>query len=75
MITKKFFPLGVYVVFLCVALVQIAPTAANGVERQLYTAYNIWYEKPESLWCINYKSGTIIPAWQPAATRPASWRA
>ena len=30
----------------------------------LYTAYNIWYEvgKQNSLWCINYKKGEMIPA-------------
>jgi hypothetical protein len=29
-----------------------------------YTAYNIWYElgKENSLWCINYKKGEMIPA-------------
>lgn len=29
-----------------------------------YTSYNIWYEigKQDSLWCINYKTGMIIPA-------------
>ena len=31
-------------------------------DEQLYTAYNIWYEKPTALWSINYKRGTIIPA-------------
>jgi hypothetical protein len=31
---------------------------------KVYTAYNIWYEtgKENSLWCINYKTGIIIPA-------------
>ena len=27
-----------------------------------YTAQNLWYEKPRSLWCINYQKGNIIPA-------------
>ena len=33
-------------------------------EKQLYTAYNIWYEpgKETNLWCINYKTGNMIPA-------------
>ena len=31
-------------------------------EAKTYTAYNIWYEKPHTLYCINYKVGTFIPA-------------
>lgn len=32
--------------------------------NRFYTAYNIWYEagKENSLWCINYKTGVMIPA-------------
>ena len=30
--------------------------------QRLYTAYNIWFEKPERIWSINYKKGAIIPA-------------
>ena len=30
--------------------------------QKLYTAYNIWFEKPERIWSINYKKGAIIPA-------------
>jgi hypothetical protein len=32
--------------------------------KKMYTAYNIWYEagKETALWCINYKTGIIIPA-------------
>jgi hypothetical protein len=28
----------------------------------LYTAQNLWYENPINMWCINYKTGTMIPA-------------
>ena len=31
----------------------------------MYTAYNLWWEKPEALWCINYKTGNMIPAGTP----------
>ena len=36
----------------------------SGNDGSLYTAQNIWYEigKEKSLWCINYKTGMIIPA-------------
>jgi len=34
--------------------------AASG--HKIYTAYNIWFEKPERIWSINYKKGAIIPA-------------
>jgi len=30
--------------------------------QTLCTAYNIWFEKPERIWSINYKKGAIIPA-------------
>jgi hypothetical protein len=29
---------------------------------KVYTAYNLWYEKPERLYCVNYHRGTMIPA-------------
>jgi hypothetical protein len=28
----------------------------------LYTAQNLWYENALNMWCINYKTGTMIPA-------------
>lgn len=31
-------------------------------EQKFYTAYNIWFEKPEKILSINYKRGAIIPA-------------
>ncbi|MDY6792118.1 MAG: hypothetical protein SWH54_12695 [Thermodesulfobacteriota bacterium] len=30
--------------------------------QTLYTAYNVWFEKPERIWSINYKKGAVIPA-------------
>ena len=30
--------------------------------QQLYTAFNIWYQKPEKVYAINYKVGKILPA-------------
>lgn len=30
--------------------------------KPLYTAYNLWYEKPDAMYSINYKKGTLIPA-------------
>jgi hypothetical protein len=39
------------------------PVPANATSGQkLSTAYNIWFEKPEKIWSINYKKGAIIPA-------------
>jgi len=35
-------------------------SAASG--QKIYTAHNIWFEKPERIWSINYKKGAIIPA-------------
>jgi len=30
--------------------------------ESLYMAYNVWFEKPERVWSINYKKGAFIPA-------------
>ncbi|MFQ5589536.1 MAG: hypothetical protein ACE5HE_00090 [Phycisphaerae bacterium] len=29
---------------------------------KIYTAYNLWYEKPENISCVNYRRGVMIPA-------------
>lgn len=48
--------------FFCFFLLMQGDTFAQG--GKLYTAQNIWYEagKETVLWCINYKTGFIIPA-------------
>ena len=40
------------------------PVSATSTEAQgpLYTTYNIWYEKPERIYCVNYPRGAMIPA-------------
>jgi hypothetical protein len=48
-----------------VVLLTLAPAGALAEETgggQLYTTQNLWFEQANSLWCINYKTGTIIPA-------------
>lgn len=35
--------------------------------QQLYTAHNIWYQKPGAILAINPQTGTIIPAGTPVA--------
>ena len=35
---------------------------AESPSQELYTSYNMWFEKPDSMWSINYKKGVIIPA-------------
>lgn len=35
------------------------------VPTPLYTAYNIWYEKPNAISSVNYKTGTMLPAGTP----------
>lgn len=32
------------------------------ISGKIYTAFNIWYEKPDNILMINYKLGTMIPA-------------
>lgn len=50
-----------YSAIICVALL-IAVCAPAAFAEKLYTAYNIWYEKPEKLYAINYKKGIMISA-------------
>jgi len=33
-----------------------------GDQAKLYTAYNLWYEKPDRMFVINYRRGIMIPA-------------
>jgi hypothetical protein len=42
----------------------VANLSPDGVDPNIerYTAYNIWYEKPASVWSTNYKTGMVIPA-------------
>ncbi|MCC6544368.1 MAG: hypothetical protein IT392_07700 [Nitrospirae bacterium] len=35
---------------------------AESPSQELFTSYNLWFEKPDSLWSINYQKGEIIPA-------------
>ncbi len=48
--------------------IAVAVVLAGGVfapsafAERLYTSYNMWYEKPEHLYAINYKKGIMIPA-------------
>lgn len=42
-----------------------ATSAAPASTAPLFTAYNLWYEKPQAMYSINYKKGTLIPAGTP----------
>ncbi len=39
-----------------------AAAAAKGEEEPLYTAYNIWYERPDRIWSTGYEKGALLPA-------------
>jgi len=39
-----------------------ATPAQKPEKKRLYTAYNVWYEKPSSISCINYKRGKLLSA-------------
>ncbi len=45
-------------------LIFVSPLSSALARDILYTSYNIWFEpgKEKGLWCINYKSGSMIPA-------------
>lgn len=53
----------VLMILLSFALLLTTTVGAQDVESEkLYTAYNMWFEKPKSMHCINFKAGTMIPA-------------
>jgi hypothetical protein len=62
----KRIPAVIAIVFLfAVGYSVLSPSVIFAEETEqagLYTAQNLWYEKPTSMWCINYKTGTMIPA-------------
>ncbi len=43
----------------CSCLFAVDP---RRIEGPLYTAYNLWYEKPDVMWSANYRKGILIPA-------------
>jgi len=56
MMTKLF-----AILMLCSVTLGLA-NAAPEDGGQLYTAYNLWYEKPNKIMAMNYTVGTMIPA-------------
>ncbi len=56
--------LTLFPILIVMIMVSCASVRAETQVEQLYTAYNIWYEpgKEANLWCINYKTGMMIPA-------------
>jgi hypothetical protein len=42
--------------------------------QPLYTAHNVWYEKADRVFAINYKKGIIIPAGSPVMLDPRGVR-
>src|SRR3990170_4574898 len=43
-------------------IVLSSDSFAESPSQELYNSYNMWFEKPDSMWSINYKKGAIIPA-------------
>lgn len=43
---------------------QVETTAQAKADEtgKLYTAYNLWFEKPTKMFAINYRRGTLLPA-------------
>jgi hypothetical protein len=55
--------LAVVVLLAALAFCAAPALAGNKSEGEsLYTAYNIWYEKPTIIWSTNYQKGTMLPA-------------
>lgn len=55
-------------VLFCVLCGVIGCSSAGNIPKSLsgagpyYTAYNLWYEKPERMYAINYQKGVLVPA-------------
>jgi hypothetical protein len=50
---------------LCATACRRQDLAVDGIDvpgQRLYTAWNLWYENPERMFCINYQVGARIPA-------------
>ena len=57
------------IVFLYCAIVGVSSLYAHDTpENKIYTTYNMWYEKPYRMHCINYKTGNRIPAGSTVST-------
>lgn len=37
-------------------------TMEKSNQARIYTSYNLWYEKPDRMYCVNYARGARIPA-------------
>ena len=46
----------------CVQVYASESQTVLSAKGKKYTAQNLWYENPASLWCINYQKGDMIPA-------------
>ena len=54
---------SIFIVFLYCAIVGASSLYADDITAEkIYTSYNMWYEKPYRMHCINYKVGKRIPA-------------
>ncbi len=53
---------GFSVALFGIARAQDEGVVAGSSATALYTAHNIWFEKPEVIYVINYKRGQMIPA-------------
>ncbi len=41
---------------------MISSCATGPVGEPIYTAYNMWFDDPDDMWCINFKKGKRIQA-------------
>ncbi len=57
---KKAVVFFLVVIGFLIFMIPLQESAASG--KKIYTAYNIWFEKAERIWSINYKKGAVIPA-------------
>ncbi|NNL41577.1 MAG: hypothetical protein HKO79_03725 [Desulfobacterales bacterium] len=57
---KKAVVFFLVVIGFLIFMIPFHASAASG--GKIYTAYNIWFEKADRIWSINYKKGAVIPA-------------
>ena len=49
----------------CVSTKLVSDGVDPNIQR--YLAYNVWYEKPTTVWSTNYKTGMVIPVGTPVS--------
>jgi hypothetical protein len=65
--------LSMGVIFSCARQPRAYQPAGVAGGGPIYTAYNVWYQKPDCIPSINFKVGTLIPAGKKVVSVQLGW--